>query len=94
MKIDILKYGFALKGTSECGIQFYERRITPNIIVNLMVATNIYSLSYTTFEDNGDTYFEAQVANRYRIDTQSEFDFLILNGRVGWGFATKESNKN
>ena len=46
----------------------------------LMVAEDIYSL----FIEMRDS--QIVVANRYKIETQDELDFLIFRGRVGRRF--------
>jgi hypothetical protein len=77
--IDVYKYGFVLSRTSENGVVFYKKEIR-EFVVELMVAANVYSLEYNL---NGNT---VKVANRYKVKTQEQLDFLILNGRVGWLF--------
>jgi hypothetical protein len=75
--LDVVKYGFKLFKKSESGIIFY-RRTFGDLIVELMVAADVYSLSALR-----KGHREMVVANRYRVSTQSELDFLIYNGRVG-----------
>ncbi len=77
--MDVSKHGFVLSRTSENGVFFYEKK-TQNFVIELMVATNVYSLEYTL---NNNT---VKVANRYKVENQEQLDFLILNGRVGWLF--------
>jgi len=58
---------------------FY-KRLFKDFAIELMVAANVYSLEYTLHENT------INVANRYKVETQEELDFLILNGRIGWIF--------
>jgi len=81
MYIDINKYGFELYLKATHGSLFY-RRVFNGFYIELVIAANIYSL--TRKADTEDR--EMIIANRYRIDTQEQFDFLINNSRVAEWF--------
>ena len=73
--INIDKYGFSLKIEKEGHFVYtYER---DGKEVELSVRDNFYTINLIS----NDTIIK--VANRYRVETQEQLDFLILNGRVG-----------
>ena len=78
--IDVSKYGFELTKKLESGIIFYCRKFDDDFSVELMVSENVYTLSSWQRDNN------LMLANRYRVSSQEQLDFLILNGRVGTWF--------
>ncbi len=76
--IDVLKYGFILTENDE-GVITYEKRVA-NIIICLIDCSSMFTLYYWQNES------KVHVANRYIVESQEQFDFLINNGRLGWAF--------
>lgn len=81
--IDLSKYGFEFIKKSECGTLFFCRKFDKEFFVELMVAENVYTLSAWQRDRN------LMVANRYKVSSQEQLDFIILNGRVGSWFNEK-----
>ena len=79
-KIDVSKYGFILNKKAGSGSLFYCRKFNDNFSVELMVSENVYTLSAWQRDNN------LMLANRYKVSSQEQLDFLILNGRVGTWF--------
>lgn len=98
--INIEKFGFIRVAEFEDGRKypndgFWEFRVREDYLIRLMVSCDTFTLSYALgYNDStqDEDYNEVRVANRYKCETQEQFDFLILNGRVGWNFkkATNE----
>lgn len=78
--IDVLKHGFELKKKGYSGSLFYCRKFDDDFSVELMVSENVYTLSAWQRDSN------LMLANRYKVSSQEQLDFLILNGRVGTWF--------
>ena len=76
--IDVCKYGFTISENKD-GIVSYEKRVA-DIIICLYDCSGMFSLYY--WQGEHKTY----VANRYIVENQEQFDFLINNGRLGWVF--------
>lgn len=76
--IDVSKYGFVLSEETDGICTFLAKRGCENI--QLTVLDNIYTLQLVTDDRN------IMVANRYKLKNQSEFDFLIFNGRLSASF--------
>lgn len=76
---DLSKYGFILSRRGETGVEFYRREFD-GFFVELMVSADVYSL----YLFDGET--EIKVANRYKVSSQEQLDFLVFNGRVGYAF--------
>lgn len=74
---DLSKYGFVLSCGGNGDVEFY-RRESDGFSVEL--SADVYSLSLF----NGEK--EMVVANRYKVSTREQLDFLIFNGRVGAWF--------
>ena len=74
-KLDIKQYGFVLKKEIE-GHSVYTCE-KDGKEVELSVWDNVYTINIIC----NDTIIK--VANRYRVDTQEQLDFLLLNGRIG-----------
>ena len=79
-KIDVSKYGFILNKKAGSGSLVYCRKFNDNFSVELMVSENVYTLSAWQRDNN------LMLANRYKVSSQEQLDFLILNGRVGTWF--------
>lgn len=60
----------------------YSRDFGQDFRVQLIVSGNMVTLSYID-NPNSDNPFKRDVACRYVVNTQEQFDFIILNGRVG-----------
>lgn len=78
--IYVSKYGFKLNKKLDSGILFYIRKFDDDFSVELMVSENVYTLSAWQRNSN------LMLANRYKVSSQEQLDFLILNGRVGTWF--------
>lgn len=76
---DLSKYGFILNRGGNGDVEFYRREFD-GFSVELMVSADVYSL----YLIDGET--EIKVANRYKVSTQEQLDFIIFNGRVGTWF--------
>lgn len=81
--IDVSKYGFELNKKLDSGNLFYCRKFGDDFSVELMVSENVYTLSAWQRDNN------LMLANRYKVSSQEQLDFLILNGRVGTWFNEK-----
>ena len=81
--IDVSKYGFELNKKLDSGNLFYYRKFGDDFSVELMVSENVYTLSAWQRDNN------LMLANRYKVSSQEQLDFLILNGRVGTWFNEK-----
>jgi len=81
--INVSKYGFELSKKTDSGTLFYCRKFDDSFSVELMVSENSYTLSAWQQDNN------LMVANRYKVSTQEQLDFIILNGRVGVWFNEK-----
>ena len=79
-KIDVSKYGFELKKQLDNGNVFYCRKFDDDFSVELMVSENVYTLSAWQRDSN------LMLANRYKVSSQEQLNFLLLNGRVGTWF--------
>lgn len=77
--IDVCKYGFAL--FKEIGrLKVYTTNVR-NEIVELRVSGDNYTIKITGERD-------IMVANRYKIQTQEQLNFLLVNGRAGILFSS------
>lgn len=81
--IDVSRYGFELNKKLDSGSLFYCRKFNDDFSVELMVAENVYTLSAWHRDNN------LMVANRYKLSSQEQLDFIIFNGRVGSWFDVK-----
>jgi hypothetical protein len=88
IKIDFEKYGFVLRNESEDKFMaFYEFKLDKHTLVELAITfNNTVTIDVDHYDDKGEWSSKLTVANRYQVETQDQFDFLILNGRVGWVF--------
>ena len=77
--IDVSRYGFELSIEKE----FYKIYVAKveNEIVELIVSCDTYTIKIGGKRN-------IMVANRYKVSTQEQLDFLLINGRVGVLFSS------
>lgn len=91
---DVEKFGFTLARTSENGMLFYEKKMSSEYVLSVQIAADVFTVYYTRYDSNGEWDYEIKVANRYKVYTQEQLDFLILNGRIGHWFKSSPILKN
>lgn len=74
------KYGFTLINTTNNGIKEYRFAVCDGEFIELVRLDDIFSLDYF-YKDT-----KMVVANRYRCNSDEDFEFLLFNGRVGYIF--------
>lgn len=76
--IDVCKYGFVLS-KNRYGVLFYTKEVK-DFLINVMDCFGSYTIDYVLHDNR------IYVANRYKVEKQEQFDFLLCNGRIGWLF--------
>lgn len=72
--IDVSKYGFILQSEKD-GFYRYAANVSGEV-VELKVYADSYTVKITGKRN-------IMVANRYKIKTQNQLDFILMNGRAG-----------
>jgi hypothetical protein len=87
-KFDLEKFGFKLVHTHENGGLNYELKMNPPYFSVVTVVANTFTITMRKDDKGVEDDYEPTmyVANRYKVETQDQLDFLILNGRIGWWF--------
>jgi hypothetical protein len=81
------KYGFKLINNYD-GLCEYRIYLSPDNYIEIINFENIFSLIYYF---NNNKYI---VANRYECNTDSELEFILLNGRWGDEFKVINNSKD
>lgn len=88
-KFQFVKTGDFADGASTGQDGIYERDFG-QYIVQIAISGNLMTLSYTDLSQIAARQID--VAIKYTVDTQEEFDYLIMKGRVGWLFEKAARN--
>ncbi len=80
--INVSKYGFILNTESKLSKNYIAN--VKDEIAEMVVSNDIYTIKIAGKRN-------IMVANRYKVSTQEQLDFILINGRVGVLFSSFSS---